>query len=89
MAIQIKTSSHTFLFQIMLLYQEVHHTDVNVEKCAEDKQTSHVILSSANSEVKLKSRMLVPAGLGMMDVIEPYSVSTYVKNLSEKIIFHK
>ena len=61
-AIQIKTKSPPFLFQIMLLYQGVHHTDVNVERCAGDRQTSHVILSSANLEAKLKSRTRVPAG---------------------------
>ena len=55
-------NSPPFLFQIMLLYQGEHHTDVNVEKCAGDRQTSHVILSSANSEAKLKSRTRVPAG---------------------------
>ena len=76
------TNSHTFLFQIMLLYQEVRHIDVNVEKCVGDKQTLRVILSSANSEVKLKSRMLVPAGLGMIDVIALCSMSAYVKACS-------
>ena len=69
MAIQVKANSPPFLFQIMLLYQEEHRIDVNVEKCVGDRQTSHVILSSANSEAKLKAvRVCLRAEVGLMSL---------------------